>query len=155
MNANLSAGPRAPINAAIGLLDAIPYSVIALVARAAAVTVFWRSGTEKLGDWSATLALFENEYRLPLLPPHPAAYMATTMEIGGSVLLFLGLGSRLAALMFLGMTTVIEVFVYPEAWPTHIQWAAFLFVILARGPGKISLDAVIGPRLLGARQPQG
>ncbi|HVY33438.1 MAG TPA: DoxX family protein [Caulobacteraceae bacterium] len=146
------AGPlAAPINRAIALLDRIPYGLIALIARAATCTVFWSSGTQKLSDWSATLALFETEYHVPLIPPHPAAYMATTIEIGCAVLVMAGLATRAAVFVLLGMTTVIEVFIYPGAWPTHIQWVAFMFVLLARGPGKISLDALIGPKLLGAK----
>lgn len=144
------AGPlAAPINRAVALLDAIPYCVIALIARAATCTVFWSSGTQKLSDWSATLALFETEYHVPLIPPHPAAYMATTIEISCAVLVMAGLATRAAVFILLGMTTVIEVFIYPGAWPTHIQWVAFMLILLARGPGKISLDALIGPKLLG------
>lgn len=147
----LAAGLAAPIRQTIGLLDAIPYWLIALIARAATCTVFWSSGTQKLSDWSATLALFETEYHVPLIPPHPAAYMATTIEISCSVLVMLGLATRAAVFVLLGMTAVIEIFIYPMAWPTHVQWLAFMFVILARGPGKVSLDALIGPRLFGSK----
>ena len=151
MTQPIAASAGAPIRRAVALLDAIPYWLIALIARAATCTVFWSSGTQKLSDWSATLALFESEYHVPLIPPHPAAYMATTIEISCSVLVMLGLATRAAVLVLLGMTTVIEVFIYPGAWPTHIQWLAFMFVILARGPGKVSLDALIGPRLFGGK----
>ena len=147
----LAPGLRAPINGAVALLDTIPYWLIALIARAATGTVFWSSGTQKLSDWSATLALFETEYHVPLIPPHPAAYMATTIEISCAVLVMIGLATRAAVFVLLGMTAVIEIFIYPQAWPTHIQWLAFMFVILARGPGKVSLDALIGPRLFGAK----
>jgi putative oxidoreductase len=147
----LAAGLAGPAHRIIALLDSIPYWLIALIARAATCTVFLSSGTEKLSDWNATLALFESEYRLPLIPPHPAAYIAATLEISCSLLTLFGLMTRLAVFLLLGMTTVIEVFVYPTAWPTHIQWLAFMFVLLARGPGKISLDALIGPRLLGSK----
>jgi putative oxidoreductase len=128
---------------AIALLDSIPYSVIALVARAATFTVFWRSGTVKLADWNSTLLLFVNEYRVPLLPPHVAAYMAASLELGGSVLVLLGLMTRVSVLLLTGMVLVIQTFVYPSAWPDHIQWLAFMFILLARGPGALSLDAVI------------
>jgi putative oxidoreductase len=74
------------------------------------------------------------------LPPELAAYMAVSIELTAPVLLVLGLATRPAALVLLGMTTVIEVFVYPQAWPTHIQWAAMLLVLLCRGPGNLSLD---------------
>ena len=152
MTSQLLAAPVAgPINRVIGLLDRIPYCLIALIARAATCTVFWSSGTQKLSDWSATLALFETEYHVPLIPPHPAAYMATTIEISCAVLVMAGLATRAAVFALLGMTTVIEVFIYPGAWPTHIQWVAFMFILLARGPGNISLDALIGPKLLGPK----
>jgi putative oxidoreductase len=127
----------------IGWLDAIPYSFIALVARAAAFVVFWRSGSVKLDDWAGTLSLFENEYKVPLIPPHIAAYMSAGLELGGSVLILAGLATRAVTVAFLGMICVIQLFIYPEAWPTHIQWVAFLLILLARGPGAISLDALI------------
>ena len=127
----------------IGWLEAIPYSFIALVARAAAFVVFWRSGTVKLDDWAGTLSLFENEYKVPLIPPHIAAYMSAGLELGGSVLILAGLATRAVTVAFLGMICVIQLFIYPEAWPTHIQWVAFLLILLARGPGVISLDALI------------
>ena len=100
-------------------------------------------------ELGTTLYMFETDYALPFLPPVPAAYMAVAIEVVTPILLVLGLLTRAAALVLLGMTTVIEVFVYPEAWPTHIQWAAMLFVLLARGPGKLSLDWLIRRRFLG------
>lgn len=135
--------PLALADRAIGLLNAIPYSVIALLARAATFSVFFRSGTQKLSDWNATLMLFENEYHVPVLPPHLAAYMAAGMELGGSVLILLGLATRLSVVALLGMVLVIQTFIYPEAWPDHIQWLAFMFILLARGPGRLSIDAQI------------
>jgi len=124
-------------------LERIPYSFIALVARLATAVVFWRSGSVKLDDWAGTLSLFEDEYKVPLIPAHLAACLATAMELGGAVLMLLGLGTRAVALAYLGMITVIQTFVYPNAWPTHIQWAAFLLILLARGPGGWSLDALL------------
>ena len=126
-----------------GWLERIPYSFIALVARLATAVVFWRSGSVKLDDWAGTLSLFEDEYKVPLIPPHLAAILATATELGGAVLMLLGLGTRAVALAYLGMTTVIQTFVYPNAWPTHIQWAAFLLILLARGPGAWSLDSLV------------
>ncbi len=126
-----------------GWLERIPYSFIALLARLATAVVFWRSGSVKLDDWAGTLSLFEGEYKVPLIPAHLAAYLATAMELGGAVLMLLGLGTRAVALAYLGMTTVIQTFVYPQAWPTHVQWAAFLLILLARGPGALSLDALL------------
>jgi putative oxidoreductase len=128
-------------------LNEIPYAVIALIARLATFSVFFRSGSQKLADWSSTLALFQNEYRVPILPPHLAAYMAATLELGCSTLILFGLVTRPAVVALLSMVLVIQVFVYPQAWPDHIQWLAFMFVLLARGPGKLSLDALIERRL--------
>jgi putative oxidoreductase len=129
-----------------GMLESVPYWLLALPLRFAAATVFWNSGTTKLASWDTTLQLFADEYRLPLLPPEVAAYMAASIELTTPVLLVFGLFTRPAALVLLGMTTVIEIFVYPQAWPTHIQWAAILLVLLCRGPGRISLDHVIWRR---------
>lgn len=78
-----------------------------------------------------------------MLPPELAANLALSIELTTPVLLVLGLMTRAAALVLLGMTTVIEIFVYPQAWPTHIQWAAMLLVLLCRGAGKLSLDHAI------------
>ncbi|MHB8725637.1 MAG: DoxX family protein, partial [Casimicrobiaceae bacterium] len=91
-----------------------------------------------------------DEYKLPLLPPDLAAYLAVSIELSTPVLLVLGLLTRPAALLLLGMTSVIEIFVYPQAWPTHIQWAAMLLVLLCRGAGNWSLDHWLRQRLLPA-----
>ena len=128
-------------------LDGVSYAALAIPLRFAVATVFWNSGTTKLANWSTTLALFTDEYKVPLLTPELAAYVAATIELTTPVLLVLGLFTRAAALILLGMTTVIEVFVYPEAWPTHIQWAAMLLVLLCRGPGKLSVDHLIRTKL--------
>ncbi len=128
------------VGRALQTLDAVPYTLLALPLRAAIATVFWNSGTTKLASWDTTLALFSDEYRVPLLPPEVAAYMSASVELSTPVLLVLGLATRPAAALLLGMTTIIEVFVYPQAWPTHIQWAAMLLVLLCRGAGKLSLD---------------
>ena len=141
------------IRSGIGLLDGVPYDVIALIARAATFSVFIRSGAQKLSDWSSTLLLFQNEYHTPVLPPAIAAYTATTLEIGCSSLILVGLLTRVSTLLLLGMTLTIQLFIYPEAWPTHIQWLAFMIVLVLRGPGRLSLDAVVGPALLGPRAP--
>jgi putative oxidoreductase len=129
------------------LLESVPYSVLAIPLRIAVATVFWNSGTTKLASWDTTLQLFAEEYRLPLLPPELAAYMAASIELTTPVLLVLGLMTRPAAFVLLGMTSVIEIFVYPEAWPTHIQWAAMLLILLCRGPGQFSLDHAIWSRI--------
>lgn len=147
MNTVTAASPAAPALGIAGRLlawlNAIPYSVLALVARAATFTVFWRSGQVKLADWSGTLSLFQDEYKVPILPPEWAAYMATSLELGCSVLVLLGLATRLSALALTGMVAVIQLFIYPMAWPDHIQWLAFMLLLIARGPGLISIDALI------------
>lgn len=135
-------GLGGPIGRLYRRLDRVPYAVLALPLRVAVATVFWNSGMTKLADWNATLALFADEYQVPLLPPELAANLALTMEVTAPVLLVFGLLTRPAALVLLGMTAVIEIFVYPQAWPTHIQWAAMLLILLCRGAGALSLDAV-------------
>ncbi|MBB4516593.1 DoxX family protein [Paraburkholderia fungorum] len=130
-------------------LERIPYWFLAIPLRLAVATVFWNSGMTKLASWDTAVALFTDEYRLPLLPPEVAAYIAVSIELTSPVLLALGLLTRPTAAVLLGMTTVIEIFVYPQAWPTHIQWAAMLLVLLARGAGRLSLDGWIRHRTLG------
>jgi putative oxidoreductase len=127
-------------------LEAIPYTLLALPLRVGAGAVFWLSGTSKLANWETTLQLFRDEYRVPLLPPDFAAHLAAGIELTAPVLLVLGLLTRPTALVLLGMTAVIEIFVYPLAWPTHIQWAAMLLVLLCRGPGALSIDHVLWSR---------
>src|SRR5438128_12152175 len=112
------------IGRVIRSLDGVPYTVLAIPLRLAVATVFWNSAMTKLANWNTAVELFVEEYKVPLLPPELAAYMAVSMEVTTPVLLVLGLATRAAALVLLGMTAVIEVFVYPQAWPTHIQWAA-------------------------------
>jgi putative oxidoreductase len=121
-------------------LERVPYTLLAIPLRTAVATVFWNSAMTKLANWDTAIALFTDDYKVPLLPPEITAYMAVSIELTMPVLLVLGLATRPAALVLLGMTTVIEVFVYPEAWPTHIQWAAMLLVLLCRGPGWFSVD---------------
>ena len=136
------------------LAERIPYSLVALVARLAVANVFWRSGQTKDEGFFVikenTFFLFAEEYKVPLLPPDLAAYLATISEHVFPVLLVLGLASRLSALALLFMTSVIQVFVYPDGWPEHILWAACLLLILARGPGAISLDHPIWNRMQAA-----
>lgn len=124
----------------VRVLDRVPYMLLALPLRAAVAVVFWNSAMAKLANWDTTLSLFADDYQVPLLPSELAANMALSIELTTPVLLVLGLLTRATALVLLGMTTVIEVFVYPLAWPTHIQWAAMLLVLLCRGPGELSID---------------
>lgn len=84
--------------------------------------------------------LFRSEYKLPLVQPEIAAHLAAYAEHLFPLLLVLGLFTRLSALALLGMTLVIQIFVYPDAWPTHLSWAALLIYLVARGGGALSLD---------------
>jgi putative oxidoreductase len=109
--------------------------------------VFWQSGRTKVDGLAikeSTWFLFEHEYDLPLVPPGLAALAATLAEHILPVLLILGLLSRLSALSLLVMTAVIQIFVYPSAWITHGLWAACLLAVLAFGPGRWSLDRLLG-----------
>jgi len=138
-----AAAPLRLIERAVGALNRIPFSAIVLVARVATFSVFLRSGLVKLDDWNATLMLFRDEYKVPILPPDVAATMAASMELGASSLVLIGLFTRPAALGLLGMVSVIQIFVYPQAWPDHIQWLGFMIFIVCRGPGVVSVDALI------------
>ncbi len=130
------------IRTTTGYFERIPYAVVGLAARAALATVFLRSGLVKIDDWASTQYLFESEYALPLLPAGVWAILATALELGGGAALVAGLLTRYAALAFLGMTIVIQLLIYPDAWPVHLQWAALLLLLLSRGAGAISLDAL-------------
>lgn len=153
----LSPAPASPSRLAtafagiVAKLDTVPYTALAIPLRMAVAWVFWSSALTHLANWETTLFLFADEYRVPLLPPEWAAWLGVALEVAAPIALLLGLGTRLAAAALLGMTTVIEVFVYPQAWPTHLQWGAMLLVLLCRGPGGLSLDAWIARRFMRAR----
>ncbi len=127
-----------------------PHGLIALAARLALAGIFWLSGRTKVEGWftitDTTYLLFREEYQLPLIPPEWAAPMATVAEHLFPMLLVLGLATRLSALALLGMTLVIQVFVYPDAWPTHLSWAALMLYLAGRGAGSLSLDRWLGLR---------
>ena len=129
---------------AIATLDRFPLSVLQLMFRIAIAAVFWSSGLTKIASWDTTIALFRNEYMVPLLPPELAAVMSATFELSCSALIVVGLVTRLATLPLLGMTFVIEVFVYPEYWSMHLMWATVLLFLLTKGPGAFSLDHYAG-----------
>jgi putative oxidoreductase len=122
-----------------------------LLDRLAIAVIFFLSGRTKVEGWftitDGTFDLFRSEYALPLVPPVIAAWAATISEHLFSVLLVLGLATRLSALALLGMTIVIEVFVFPDAWPTHLSWAALLIPLIVKGGGRFSFDARIGGKL--------
>lgn len=127
-------------------LEAVPYWVLALPLRCGVAWIFWSSAQVKLINWQRTIELFAEEYRVPLLPPEVAASMALAIEISAPILLVLGLFTRAAVLVLLGMTAVIQTFVYPDAWPTHLQWTAMMLVLLCRGAGAVSLDHLMWRR---------
>jgi len=152
------------VRSAIALLERIPHAFIALVARFSIAAVFWNSGQTKVqglainfisGDFQlgwprlsdSALALFKDEYKLPLIPPELAAPMAATAEHLFPLLILVGLATRFSALALLVMTLVIQVFVYPGAYATHGTWAAVLLYLMARGPGRVSVDHWLGRRL--------
>jgi putative oxidoreductase len=124
-------------------LDRVPLDLLLLAARIAVAVVFFRSGLTKIASWDSTIALFRNEYALPLIPPEIAAPLAAANELGMSTLLAIGLFTRVATLPLLGMVFVIQTLVYPENWPEHLTWATLLLLILTRGPGIISFDALL------------
>ncbi|ADU15317.1 DoxX family protein [Asticcacaulis excentricus] len=136
------------INAPAQLMAKLPEDVIALITRFGVAAIFFSSARTKVDGLfhisDGTYVLFEQEYALPLVPPQAAAVAATVSEHLFSVLLVLGLFTRYSALAFLGMTAVIEIFVYPDAWPTHLSWAGLLIYLIGRGGGAFSLDRRLG-----------
>jgi putative oxidoreductase len=126
----------------------VSHAVLALAARFALAGIFLLSGRTKVEGWLTVsdnaVALFADEYRLPLIAPALAAHLAAYAEHLFPVLLVLGLFTRGAALALLGMTAVIQVFVYPDAWPTHLSWAALCLYLAGRGGGPLALDRVLG-----------
>lgn len=144
---DFSTALRAPMTLLARTVEKLlPEDLLLLVARLGVASVFFLSGRTKVDGLlhitDGTYALFESEYHVPLLPPVVAAHAATYSEHLFSVLLVLGLFTRWSALAFLGMTAVIEIFVYPDAWPTHLSWAGLLLLLIARGGGRVSLDRV-------------
>lgn len=148
---------------AVALCARVPDAWIALLGRFSVAAIFWKSGQTKIQGFSldivsgefqfgmprladAVVDLFRDEYRLPLLPPELAAIMAAWAEHVFPALILLGLATRFSALALLVMTATIQVFVYPDAYPTHGVWAAVLLFLVARGPGPLSLDALIARR---------
>lgn len=141
----------------IALFGGIPDDLIALLGRFSIAAIFWKSGQTKVQGFALDIVsgefqfgwprlsdsvvdLFRDEYRLPLLPPELAAMMGATAEHVFPVLILLGLATRFSALALLGMTATIQFLVYPDAYPTHGVWAAVLLFLVARGPGRVSLD---------------
>ena len=126
----------------------ISHTLLALVCRFSIAAIFFLSGRTKVTGFltltPGTYALFRDEYKIPFILPEIAAHIAAYSEHFFPLLLVLGLFTRGAALALLGMTAVIEVFVYPDAWPTHLSWAGLLLYMIGRGAGVISLDHRLG-----------
>ena len=137
-------GVRGRIAHAVGLAGRFPLSILQLMFRLAIASVFLKAGLNKLASWELTVQLFADEYKVPVLSPEVAATLASTVEIGCSTLLILGLGTRLATLPLLGMILVIQTTVYPNAYAEHLTWASILLFLLTRGGGPWSLDRVLG-----------
>ncbi|MFK3796570.1 DoxX family protein [Pseudomonas sp. NPDC088444] len=137
-------------------LRAATPSALLLVARVGIAAVFFLSGRTKVSGWltlkPSTLQLFQYEYALPVLPTDVAAYLATYAEHLFPILLVLGLVTRPAAAALLAMTAVIEFFVYPNAWPTHLTWAGLLLPLVVYGAGRWSLDELFFGRFRTARR---
>ena len=154
-NATASAPPAAGLRGAWNrvadwLTGLVSHGLLALAARIGIGAVFFLSGRTKVDGFltvnDSAYALFREDYKLPLLAPEFAAHMATYAEHLLPVLLVLGLFTRLSALGLLGMTAVIQFFVYPDAWPTHLTWAVALLYLAGRGAGTLSLDRALGFR---------
>lgn len=122
----------------------IPHDLLALCARMSLAAIFWQSGQTKVTGWlqvtDSAIALFETEYALPLIPPVWGAHLAAYAEHLFPILLVLGLFTRASALALLGMTAVIQIFVYPLAWPTHLSWAVIMLYLISHGAGRWSAD---------------
>lgn len=147
----MTGGLRARWNVVADRLErSIGLDAVLLVSRVAIAAVFFLSGRTKVSGvlhvTDAAVGLFRDEYRLPLVDPAFAAHAAAYAEHLLPLLLVLGFGTRLAALGLLAMTLVIEVFVYPDAWPTHLTWAAALLLLAAKGAGTWSIDGALGLR---------
>jgi len=147
----------------IALLEKIPHSLIAFIARFSIAAVFWKSGQTKVEGlaidlidgtvqlgWprlsDSTLPLFRSEYPVPLLSPEVAAHLAAFAEHFFPILILIGFATRFSAMALLGMTLTIQLFVYPDAYPTHGTWAAVLLYLMARGPGVLAVDHLIARR---------
>jgi putative oxidoreductase len=159
----MNSSPSCLVKRAIALFEKIPYSLIAFLARFSIAAVFWKSGQTKVvglaidlisGTFqlgvprlaASTLPLFRSEYNVPLLSPEIAAHMSAFAEHFFPVLILVGFATRFSALALIGMTLVIQLFVYPEAYPTHGTWIAILLLLVAKGPGCLSIDHLIARR---------
>lgn len=138
-----TAPARSGVAGWLDLLARVPLSVHQLLFRLGVASVFLKAGLVKVASWESTLALFRDEYRVPVLGPDTAATLATTVELVCPAMLVVGLGTRLATLPLLGLIATIQLFVYPSAWSEHLVWGSILLFLLTRGPGAIALDHVV------------
>ena len=138
--------PRHLVETAIHLLERVPRSVHQFLFRLAIASVFLPAGLLKFASWESTLALFQDEYKVPVLAPAVAAVMATTVELACSSLLIVGLATRFATLPLFGQILAIQLFVYPQAWHEHLVWGSILLFLLTRGAGTFSMDHLLAPR---------
>ena len=124
-------------------LGRFPISILQLGMRIGVGMVFFNAGVLKYKSFEFAVKLFEDEYKVPILAPAVAARIAMINELTTSILLFVGLATRLVTLPLLGMISVIQIFVYPNAWPDHVLWGSVLVFLLTRGPGPFSIDYLI------------
>ena len=146
------AGFRARLAVVTAFLQRLPLPLLQLLFRLAIAAVFLKGGLTKTANWMLTVQLFADEYQVPLLSPEIAAMLSVTFEFGCSILLILGLATRLATLPLLGMLAVIQTFVYPNAWSDHLTWGSILLFLLTRGGGVLSLDWLLGLEPASPRQ---
>jgi putative oxidoreductase len=137
-------GARGRLAQALTTLARFPLPLIQVMFRLAIACVFLKAGLTKIASWEVTVQLFADEYKVPVLSADLAATMAASFEIGCSILLVLGLATRLATLPLLGMIAVIQTFVYPGAYAEHLTWGSILIFLLTRGAGPWSADRAIG-----------
>ena len=162
----MKSSPTDLVRQAVALLSRIPDAWIALLARFSIAAIFWKSGQTKVQGFALDIVsgefqfgwprlsdsvvdLFRDEYKLPLMPPEMGAIMAASAEHLFPALILLGLATRFSALALLGMTATIQIFVYPDAYPTHGVWAVVLLFIIAKGPGPLALDHLVARRFAG------
>lgn len=158
-----SSRPAGTVSQLTRWLSAIPEDVLQVLGRFSIAAVFWKSGQTKVEGFAVDLLsghfelgiphlsasaidLFREEYRLPLIPPEIAAPLAATAEHLFPLLLLFGIATRLSALALLCMTAVIEIFVYPDAYPTHGVWATVLLYLMMRGGGRLAIDRLLEKR---------
>lgn len=142
---------RQSIEDLLVLLGRFPLAVLEFGLRLGVGATFFKSGLVKIASWQQTVALFEEEYRVPVLPAELAATLGTAAELICPVLIVAGIGARFGAAALLGMTFVIQTFVYPGNWAEHLTWASVFAYVLTQGPGALSVDHFIRRSYFGGR----